>query len=128
VYIDAMDHRVWVAKARPKGFASGDAPDFVLIDRVVHHHAVGIDRTASCALPDAQRVERSERVRPELDARADLADLGRLLQHLDGVAATHQRQRGGQAADAATGHEYGQSLGSGWHRCHLAGSDKSFVY
>ena len=49
-----------------------------------------------------------EGVGAELDASADLADLGRLLEHLDLEALAHQRQRGRQATDAATGHQDGK--------------------
>ena len=44
-----------------------------------------------------------ERAGADLDAGAYLADLGRLLEHGHVEAVAHQRQRGGQATDAATG-------------------------
>src|SRR5205085_10939992 len=76
---------------------------------------VGIDRPAARLLSDAQRIERGKRVRPELDAGADLAKLRRLFQHLDRKALAHQGQRGCQAADAAAGDQYGKGFRSLLH-------------
>src|SRR2546426_1045447 len=45
-------------------------------------------------------------VRRELDAGADLADLGRLLEHDDPEVAPRQRERHGEAANTATGDDH----------------------
>jgi hypothetical protein len=116
VHVGAVDHGVGVAEAGAEGLAGGDAADEALVDGVVHHHRLGIDSAGAGALAHAQRIEGGEGVGTELDAGADLADLGRLLEHVDVEAAAHQRQRGGQAADAAAGHEHGRESGGGWHR------------
>jgi hypothetical protein len=44
-----------------------------------------------------------------LDAGADFAELGRLLQHLHREALAHQCQRRGNAANAAAGDQDGKS-------------------
>ena len=41
----------------------------------------------------------------DLDAGADLPEVGRLLVDVDVVAAVEQRQRGGKPADAAAGNQ-----------------------
>jgi hypothetical protein len=126
VHVHAVDHRIGVAKALAEGLAGGDLADLVFVERVVHHHVVGEDGAAARLVAHAQRVEGVEGVRAELDAGADLADLGRLLQHLDLEALAHQRQRGGQAADAAAGHQHQlllqivQHLVAGQHLGHAA--------
>ena len=52
---------------------------------------------------DAERVERVPGVGRDLDAGADLAELRRLLEHHRAEALARERQRGGEAADAAAG-------------------------
>ena len=55
---------------------------------------------------DAERVERVPGVRRDLDAGADLAELRRLLQHHRAETLARQRQRRGEAADAAAGDDH----------------------
>src|SRR6185503_6793319 len=69
--------------------------------------ALGVDGAGAGALADAQRIERRERVGPELDARADLADLRGLLEDLHAEALAREGERRGHAADAAAGHDHG---------------------
>ncbi len=111
----------------------GMRPTSVFVERVVHHHLVGVDGACPGDLADAECVEGGEAVRPELDAGADLAELGRLLEHLDREAAPHQRECCGDAADAAAGDEHRKrgrwgcrhsclrsfSLNSDYRRCRL---------
>ena len=59
--------------------------------------------TTGFALADAQGIEGREGVGPELDAGADLADLGGLFEHLHCQALPRQRQRRREPADAAAG-------------------------
>ena len=63
-------------------FPGRNAADQQLVDRVVHHHLVGVDGAGARPLADAERIEGGERVRPELDAGADLAERAGLLEHL----------------------------------------------
>ena len=62
----------------------------------------------------AQVIEHLEDVGAELDAGADLAEGGSLLQHGDRMAVAGQHEGGGQSADAAAGDEEGKRL------CHRA--------
>ena len=103
VDVGAVDDGVRVGEARPERRAGRDLADQRLVDRVHHHHPIGVDGAAARALADAERVEGGERVRRELDAGADLADLRRLLEDDDAKAALRERQRRGEAADAGTG-------------------------
>ena len=108
VYVDAVDDGVRVAEALAEGRAGGDLADQGLVDGVVHDHAVREDGAAAGEVAHAHGVEGVEGVGSELNAGADLADLGRLLQHLDAETLAHQGQRRGQATDAATGYQHGQ--------------------
>jgi hypothetical protein len=93
-----------------EGLAGLDLADLGFVECVVHHHVVGVDRAAARLVAHAQRVKGVEGVGAELDAGADFADLGRLLEHLHLEALAHQRQRGGQAANAAAGHQHRQRV------------------
>jgi hypothetical protein len=108
VHVGAVDHRIRVAEALAKGLAHGDAADQALVQRVVHHHLVGVDSAGARLRADAQRIEGGEGVRPELDAGTDLSEFGGLLQHRDLHALAGQCQRGSQAADATAGHQDGK--------------------
>jgi hypothetical protein len=59
-------------------------------------------KTASLAsLEHAQAIQHRGRVRRELDAGADLAERGRLLEQVHGAARLRHGQRARQAADAS---------------------------
>jgi hypothetical protein len=92
-----------------------------LVDRVVHHHLIGVDGARTGPLADAQGVESRKAVRPQLDANADLAQLRRLLKHLDVKTLAHQRQGHRHAADAAAGQQHGKGLRVCAHRACLEG-------
>ena len=102
VHVSTVDHRAGVAKALAKRRAGGNAADQGFIQRVVHHHLVGVDGAGARNLANAQRIKRGKAVRPELDARTNFAELRCLLKHLDRKATPHQRQR---RRDAATSHQ-----------------------
>jgi len=110
VHVDAVDHRVGVAEALDEGLAGGNLADLVLVEGVVHHHVVGIDRAAARLVADAQGVEGVEGVGAELDTGADLADLSGLFEDLHPEALAHEGEGGGEAADAAAGDEHGKRL------------------
>ena len=113
--IGAVDDGVRVAEALAEGGARGDAPDQALVEGVVHDHLVGVDRTGAGLLADPQRIERGECVRAELDAGADLAELGRLFEHLHSKAPAHQGKSDGNAADATACNEDGEGRGGCLH-------------
>jgi hypothetical protein len=58
-----VDHRIRVASAG-ESLARGDAADQALVQRVVHHHFVGVDRAAACQLANAQGVNRAKALGP----------------------------------------------------------------
>jgi hypothetical protein len=62
-----------------------------------------------------------------LDARADLADLGGLLQHRDGKALTHQGEGSSQATNAATGNDDGKLKSLSAHVCSSKIKDKKLA-
>ena len=78
-----MDHRVRVAKALAERLAHRNATNQRFIQRVVHQHVVGEYRQPAGLVADAQCIERGKGIRPQLNARADLAHLGSLFEHLD---------------------------------------------
>ena len=107
VDVRAVDHGVRVAKALAKSLARGDAADQVFVQRVMHHHFVGVDRAGPRQLANAQGVERGKSVGAQLDARADLAELRSLLQHLDRIALARQGQGCCHATDASASDQDG---------------------
>ena len=58
-------------------------------------------------LGQPEHLEHPEHVRAELDTRADLLELGRLFQHLNGNTLARQRQRRRQPPDAAADDQNG---------------------
>ena len=110
VHIGAVDHGIGVAKTLAELLVGGDLADLVLVEGVVHHHEVGVDRAATGLVADAQCVKRMKPVRSNLDARADFADLGGLLQHGDGKALAHQGEGSGQAANATACNDDGECV------------------
>ena len=100
-----MDDGVRVAEARLERGAGRDLDDERFVDRVHHHHALGVDGAAAGGGTDAERIEGGEGVRRELHAGADLADLGRLLEDGDAKVALREREGRCQPADAAADDE-----------------------
>ncbi len=74
---------------------------------------VGKDR-----ILEAEPFKRAEDIGPELNAGADLAEFGRLLQHPDRQALARQRIGRRQSADAAAGNQDRQlfTVALGHHR------------
>ena len=108
VHVHPVDHGIGVAETLAKGLTGGNPAHLVFVDGVVHHHVVGVDGASTGLLAHAQGVEGVEGVGAQLDAGADLTDLGRLLQHLDPETLAHQRQRSGESTDAPTGDQHRQ--------------------
>jgi hypothetical protein len=106
----AMDHGIGIAEALAEVFVGRDLADLVLVDRVVHHHVVGEYGAIARLVADAEGVEGVEGIRAELDAGTDFTDLCRLFEDHDLEALAHQGECGGEAANAATGDEYGKLL------------------
>ena len=125
MHVGAVDHRVRIGEALAKGGAGRDLADQRLVDRVHHHHPIGVDRAAARPLADAERVEGGEGVGRELHASADLADLGRLLEHLDAKAALRQSERRSQPADASAGDDDG--LARARHHLRRAGLPQAAI-
>ncbi len=73
---------------------------------VPDHLRLGLDRACAQRRLEPQRVQDPRAVGADLHARADLAQLGCLLVHTDVDAATQQRQRGREAADARADNDH----------------------
>ena len=99
--IAAMHHRIGIAEARAKRLAQIDMGDLLGGQRIHQPELVDIDRHAARGLADAEIIEGVERVGPELDAGADLAERRGLFQQDRADAFLRQPQRRGEAADAA---------------------------
>ena len=101
--IAAMHHRVGIAEARAERLAQIDMGDLLGGQRIHQPELVDIDGHAARGFADAEIIEGMKRIRPELDAGADLAERGGLFQQDRADALLRQAERGGEAADAAAG-------------------------
>ena len=110
VNVGAMNDRVGIAEALAELLAHRHLADHRFVHGVHHDEVVGVDGARAGAGPAAQRVHRRERIGAELDARADFADLGGLLQHDDVEASLVEAERARHAADAAAHHDDGVVL------------------
>jgi hypothetical protein len=108
--VGAMAHRIRVPKARAECLAHLHRSHLAAIDGVHHHQPVGEDRAFAHCLAHAQRIERREGIGAQLQAGADFADGGALLEQVDGHAQAGQRQRRGHAADAAADEQHGGGI------------------
>jgi hypothetical protein len=106
VNVGPMGHRVRVAEAPGEALVGGNLDDRLAADAVHHQHALDEHRFALDELADAERVDCVPGVGRELDARADLAELARLLQNDAAETLARQGERRGEAADAAAGDDY----------------------
>ena len=105
VEVGAVSHGVRIAEARTECFAHRNGCHFTAIDRIHHHHTIREYGAATHRLADSERIERGERVGPELQAGADFTNLGGLLQERHRHPEACQRQRCRHAADAAADDE-----------------------
>ena len=101
-------------EALAKGLTGRDAGDQRPLERIVHHHLVGINGPGARRFPNAQSVKGRKRIRTQLDARANLAELRSLFEDLDRESLTHQRESYSQAANAGTCDQDGEA-GLGVH-------------
>ena len=103
--IGAMNERVGMMEFLAERVAKRNAGDLLAGDRVHHDQIVGKHRERVDRLDQAEDVEHPEHVGAELNAGADLLELGRLLDDLRGDALARQRQSRGKPADAAADDE-----------------------
>ena len=103
MHVGTMDHGIRIAEAGAELRAQRHVGHGRSVDRIEQQQAFGVDRARTRTVAHAQRVERRERIRPQLDAGADLV---RLLEHPHSRALLRERERHGQAADAAAGNEH----------------------
>ena len=99
--VGAVDHAVGLAVGGQRLLADRRAHHQFAAAHVAHHQVGRKVGDAPDRLGQAQVLEQTKHVGPELDAGADLAQGVGLLEHLHGVALSRQHQRDGQAADAA---------------------------
>ena len=98
-----------------KSLAQRDARDLVAGDGVEHDQVLGEHRQPADRVGQAELLEHPKHVGTELDAGADLLELGRLLDHLAADAFTRQRQRRRHAANAAADDENRQPIALARH-------------
>ena len=82
-----------------------NARDLLPGHRIHHDKVIGKDGERADRFDQAERLEHPEHIGPELDASADLLELGRLLDDLRGNTLSRQRQRRRQPADTAADDE-----------------------
>ncbi len=105
VQVGAVHAQVGRAVAPLARLAEGQARQLAAVVRAAHaqHRRAGGD--ARQARRQAEGMQPPRDIGAELDAGADLAEGGRLLQHLDAMPLARQRQGGSQPADAGAGDE-----------------------
>ena len=96
-----MDQRIGVSELFTEGVAKRNARDLLAGDRIQHDEIIGKHRQHVDRRGQPKHLEHAEHVGSELNAGADLLELGRLLDDLRGDAFAMERQRRAQAADAA---------------------------
>src|SRR5207245_702889 len=120
VDIGAVRHRVRIAEALREARVERDVDHRLAADPVHHQQVLDEDGLLLHSLADAERIDGVPGVRRELDAGADLAELGRLLEHDDPEVAPRQGERDGKAADTASGDDYGLRVARRSHRGSLS--------
>src|SRR5579863_4431894 len=85
----------------------------------------GPHRIAVEPLTQPQAVKYTRGVRPHVDAATDFVELGRLLEDIDRETGTVQRQRGREAAKAATDHRNFACFASHRERVKMCGTPVS---
>jgi len=98
-----MRDRIGVAEALLEGRAAGNVGDILDGHGVHHQEPLDHQRVLLCRRSDAERIEHRKRVGGDMEADANFAELARLLQHEGAESPPRQRQRAGEAADAAAG-------------------------
>ena len=98
---------------RVTGVQAAQLAPHLLAEPVHVDELVGAHRHRVQPLEQAERLKLSDRMRQRVDAHAQLADRGRLLEHAAGQPAPVQRQRGGQASDAAADDDDGRARRAG---------------
>src|SRR3979409_1613510 len=95
VDIGAVRHRVRIAEALREARVERDVDHRLAADAVHHQQALDEDGLLRHSLAAAESIDGVPGVRRELDAGADLAELGRLLEHDDPEVAPRQAERPG---------------------------------
>ncbi len=106
VDVGAVRHRVRIAEALREARVERDVDHRLAADPVHHQQVLDEHGLLLHSLADAERIDGVPGVRRELDAGADLAELGGLLEHDDPEVAPRQRERHGEAADPAPGDDH----------------------
>src|SRR5262245_278461 len=105
VEVAAVHDRVGRAEMPPEDLAAGDARQLLVGEGVDEDQVPGEYGLRLEVLHDPQPVEHAVGVRALLDAIADLAELGRFLEHARGDPAARQREGRRDAAYAASDDE-----------------------
>ena len=100
-----MEVIVGRAEVTLAGVGEGLASDHAPIVPSAYHGRVRPHPESSQRLLKSEPIENSRRVRTYLDAGADLAQFGGLLEHLNLEARTPKRQRGSEASDPRSYHD-----------------------
>ena len=101
VQVGAVDHGIGLAVAPAHLLAHRETQQGLAGHRVGEHAGLGQAAAVEDLLLDPEVPEGMVRVRAELDAVADRAELARLLDDADRAAGARERDRGAQPADAA---------------------------
>jgi hypothetical protein len=121
VDVGPMGHRVGLAEPFEEGVAQRNIGDELAGEGVAHFLRGRTVRVGQDCILQANLFEHAKNVRPELDAGADLAELGRLLEKAYRNSLLGKRVGRDQAADAAAGNEKGGGAIRTGHRTHHGG-------
>ncbi len=103
VQVAPMHHGIGIAEPGPECLIQRNSGDLLPAQGIHEAQIVDIDRHCPGRVTDTEIIECMERVRPQLDARANLPEFRRLLQNDGTDALLRQPDRRGQPADTATG-------------------------
>ena len=105
VDVGAMGHRVRLAELFEESIAQRNIGDEFAGERVAHFLCRWAMRVGQDCILQADFFEHAKDIGAELDAGADLAEFGRLLEKADRKALMGKRVGGDQAANAAAGNK-----------------------
>jgi hypothetical protein len=104
--VGPMNHRIRIAKACTIRRADVDPHHFLCVKRIHQFQVVRKYSAVARCLTDAQRIECVKRIGGQLDPCTDLPNLRGLLEQLHANTLTRERQRRGQATNAAADHKH----------------------
>jgi hypothetical protein len=102
VNVVTVRHRIGLLELGLEALIERDTGDSLARQGAAHFHCWRAMRVGQYRVLQPELLQGPENVRPQLNASADLAKLGRLFEHAHRKAFARKRMRRGEAADAAS--------------------------